>query len=112
MCLEATSDASEPAQTMPDCTLAATESFGDGLLRQSGLMQLHQACSLSRAEPWMPHELAGLADQPRDRRLGEAVAASEFGCGGPSRILGHQALDRVSLQPLRDAPSVTTVSAP
>ena len=91
MCLEATSDASEPVQTMPDCTLAATESLGVSLLGQSGLMQLHQTGSHSRAEPWMPHGLGGLADQPQDRGLGEAVAASEFGCGVPA---GYSATKR------------------
>ena len=77
MCLEGTSDASEPAQTMPDCTLAATESFADGLLRQSGLMQLHQGQSQPADGMDLP------PGQSRDL-LAMPLAASEFGGGVPA----------------------------
>lgn len=97
---------------MPHCTRAPAKPLGNVLLRQSGLIQLNEASSISRTEPRMPYPLARLPHQPKDAALGDPVPPAKLGSGCPGHVLSDQTINRLSLQSCADATFSTKTTTP
>jgi hypothetical protein len=59
----------------------------------------------------MTHRLTGMPHQPQHTPFGDAVAMAKLGGSYPRGVLGDQAIDRFSMQPLAD-PTFPTVTTP
>ena len=57
----------------------------------------------------MSYPLSSFSDQPKDTPLCNPIALTEFGGGCPSQVLCHQPPNGLTLEPLPDPTSSTTV---
>jgi hypothetical protein len=63
------------------------------------------------AEPGLSYLLSSLSDQLMHAAVGDAVPPANLGGDRPAQVLSHQALDRLSVQPLANPPFSATASA-
>jgi hypothetical protein len=104
-------DQSCAAQAMPDRAGTPSDEPRDVSLLKSSLEQANHFSRIDSAEPWMSYLGARLPYRPEHAALGKAVPLAKLSSRRPGNVLGDQAIDCLSCQPLADPTLSTTASS-